>query len=545
MKCDESFPVCQKCLSTGRVCDGYGVWGGGGNHYGHRQVSKNPQGVCTVPPPAGMTTFVASMDEKALFDWFRRRTLVKLPGSYFSDLWTQFILQVSHSEQAVWHAILAVSSTHRVGFVDISSRPAGKLEHSTMQHLSKAVQHLHPHFRARDKTSLTVVLIACIVLITLDLLRGHFTSAQVHLRNGLNIMAETQAGFPSNACHSNYAPILSNDSLDSSIVEAFLRLNIQVELLQHLGRPRPCLLAPHSHPALPEENHSTPRFSSYIAVWRSLGRLINDVFHLSAHAHEQPTKMDDLDLHQKHVKQALKDWLRAYNGSLPALELFIPHCITNEKTRVHHLVISYHIMLTIMTETSIYRNNEMIFDSHIHHFTELINHLSTTYELSLEYLKATPNFSTAVQHRIEGNPAPIQSCDMAHTIIDLGWYIPLFYVAVKCRNRDIRHQAVRFLESTTHREGFWDGKITACIAKRVVEIEEGDFYNDFGGIDHSSSMNSVGPGLTLPESSRIRDLEVRMAGNPLEKVLLYGGFEGLGDIRVCIGVYCVLEQRWV
>ncbi|OJJ64146.1 hypothetical protein ASPSYDRAFT_293446 [Aspergillus sydowii CBS 593.65] len=546
VKCDESFPVCQKCLTTGRICDGYGVWGGGGNQYGRRQVSRSPRDVLSIPPVAGMATLVAGMDEKALFDWFQRRAIVKLPGSYFSDLWTKFILQVSHNEQAVWHAILAVSSTHRVGFVDISSATASELEHSTLQHLSKAVQHLHPHFRSRDKASFTVVLIACIALITLDLLRGHFASAQVHLRNGLNILAEAQYSFHSKACSSDRVLLLSNDSLDSLIAEAFLRLNIQVELLQNPGRPRPCLLAPHLQPSLVEVNHSTPQFSSYIAVWHSLGRLINDVFHLSTHVHEHQTNKDDLTIHQKHVARALKTWLKAYNDSLPTLQLFMPQTITNGKARVHHLVLSYHIMLTIMMETIIHRSKEMIFDNHTHNFTELINHLSKTYELSSPDLKAASNFSTAVPHRREEKCTWVQGHDMAHTIIDFGWFIPLFYVAVKCRNRDIRHQAVRLLQLTTHREGFWDGKVTACIARRVVDVEEGDFYN---GCDDNtgptSSTNVVEPGLTLPESSRIRDLEVQMSGNPLEKVLLYGVFDGIDDNRVCIGEYHVLEQRWV
>ncbi|KAH8753266.1 hypothetical protein F5883DRAFT_574867 [Diaporthe sp. PMI_573] len=29
VKCDEGWPGCQRCLSTRRTCDGYGVWGGG------------------------------------------------------------------------------------------------------------------------------------------------------------------------------------------------------------------------------------------------------------------------------------------------------------------------------------------------------------------------------------------------------------------------------------------------------------------------------------------------------------------------------------
>lgn len=29
VKCDEGQPACERCTSTGRVCDGYGIWGGG------------------------------------------------------------------------------------------------------------------------------------------------------------------------------------------------------------------------------------------------------------------------------------------------------------------------------------------------------------------------------------------------------------------------------------------------------------------------------------------------------------------------------------
>jgi hypothetical protein len=30
IRCDETFPACYRCVSSGRICDGYGIWGGGG-----------------------------------------------------------------------------------------------------------------------------------------------------------------------------------------------------------------------------------------------------------------------------------------------------------------------------------------------------------------------------------------------------------------------------------------------------------------------------------------------------------------------------------
>jgi len=33
VKCDQGWPACDRCIPTGRVCDGHGIWGGGGNAY--------------------------------------------------------------------------------------------------------------------------------------------------------------------------------------------------------------------------------------------------------------------------------------------------------------------------------------------------------------------------------------------------------------------------------------------------------------------------------------------------------------------------------
>ncbi|KAL4780427.1 fungal-specific transcription factor domain-containing protein [Aspergillus varians] len=553
VKCDESFPVCRRCLSTGRVCDGYGVWGGGGNHYWHRQSIDSPRGLLDPPQLARISTLVGSTDEMASFDWFRGRTIAKLPGSYRSDLWTKILLQLSHSEQAVWHAILALSSTHRVGFVDISSDPANKLEQSTLHHSIKAVHHLRPHFSARDKTSSRVVLIVCLMFIVLDLLRGHFASAQVHLRNGLSILTETQSVYDDKKCNPDHSFLPSNGSIDDSIGEVFFRLHTQVQFLQNMHRPRPCLLPPPLYPPL-EEFPSTPQYSSYLAVWRGLDLIMNDIFRLSADAREHPTHVETLSTHQERIKKGLKTWLTTYNASLPTLQLSTFPAIAEARAKVHHIVLSYHTMLSIMTQTTIHPN-ETVFDNYTHHFTKLIHSLSETWNLSAQdiFYPSSQSSSTGPKRRWIGG------CDMAHTIIDSGWMIPLFYVAIKCRHRSIRRQAIQLLESTNHREGIWDAKITACIGRRVMELEEGDFYDGLDDVDStailemgcgsdkggdSASMCSLELDPILPESSRIRDLEVRMEGNPLETVLLFGGWEGMAA-RVCIGEYHVPEQRWV
>lgn len=44
VKCDEEFPSCHRCVSTGRLCDGYGIRGGGGAVRGAQPVSAAGSG---------------------------------------------------------------------------------------------------------------------------------------------------------------------------------------------------------------------------------------------------------------------------------------------------------------------------------------------------------------------------------------------------------------------------------------------------------------------------------------------------------------------
>src|ERR1700761_9327607 len=97
VRCGEERPACRRCVATGRVCDGYGIWGGGGNKYEQRARPRQPQSpedpvteqlkpaltylrTFHVHPTSALTT-----DEKYHFEWFWRRTARKIPGAFYSD----------------------------------------------------------------------------------------------------------------------------------------------------------------------------------------------------------------------------------------------------------------------------------------------------------------------------------------------------------------------------------------------------------------------------------------------------------------------------
>jgi hypothetical protein len=158
------------------------AYGVGGNFYGQRQRPEASRDDTIIPLPARVSFLIANAAEKEYFDWFKCRTLMKLPASFRSHIWTTLLLQASLDKPAVLHAVLALSSVHRAvtlnsGRQEQNNTASNKVEQLTLQHYLKAICHLQPHFAARDRASFRVALITYVVFVSLDFLLGHFAAA--------------------------------------------------------------------------------------------------------------------------------------------------------------------------------------------------------------------------------------------------------------------------------------------------------------------------------------------------------------------------------
>ncbi|KAI1625262.1 hypothetical protein EDD37DRAFT_649588 [Exophiala viscosa] len=242
-KCDEGRPSCQRCLSTGRICDGYGVWGGGNNPFKQHpssQISlftgKEPgltSKLSLISPTAAQKLFpihTVSADEHICMEWFIHRTATKLPGAFESDFWTTLLPQASYSEPAVLHAIITLASVHKRQVLDLSTC-ADTSELFALQHYTRATGDLRRKIETRSKTSTQVALIACAIFVQLEYLRGCYQTALTHLRHGL-VLLEDQARV-SNGDHVKIEP---------GILQIFTTMFIQARLLgQDVGGPRALL----------------------------------------------------------------------------------------------------------------------------------------------------------------------------------------------------------------------------------------------------------------------------------------------------------------
>lgn len=205
---------------------------------------------------------------------------------------------------------------------------------------------------------------------------------------------------------------------------------------------------------------------------------------------------------KQRIQARLAQWLDAYERSIKALE-------GQDFTGLGcNLLRTYHTMANIMADVCLRKHDESVFDSYTNQFTSIINGSIILWKRGSQF-------------EIE----PEQWWDMSRSIVDIGWIPPLYYTALKCRIHRIRLQAIRLLETTSHREGIWDAKLAVCVAQKVMEMEEGDFYEDLDTADDFSLSSS--PGLrdlslpVLPLSYRIHEVDVVLSDDPMDSIFLF------------------------
>jgi hypothetical protein len=92
-------------------------------------------------------------------------------------------------------------------------------------------------------------------------------------------------------------------------------------------------------------------------------------------------------------------------------------------------------------------------------------------------------------------------------VLDAGIIFSLFWTAVKCRDGLIRRRAIALLE-LSWQEGIWIGMIQAAIAKRVVEIEEEQPY------EQNPDVHAVKTAADVRDAVRILNV-----GSDVDKVM--------------------------
>ena len=487
-------------MSTGRSCDGYGIWGGATNCQSIGQ-QKYKDCYIVLPHTKPILSLAETTEETCYFEWFKFRTITKLRGLFTSTYWDTFLLQASSNEPAVWHAVLALSSAHKRECFDGQSNigngtPLDGYEKFMLSQYSKAIGSLTKSpLSPKANSDIRIALVTCVVFICLELLLGRYQTAQVHLENGLKLLDELEVT----------GSARSRNSMDDSIMETFSRIYSHVQLLiRPFQKPRICL--PISDIECP-----TPMFQSIVQARQHLQHLFSRMFYLTEQArhHGLPLRAEvSLELldHQKQIRARLTSWQHTYKGSRAIFLTQMPE----RGAFAYEMLHLYHLMATIVAHACLSPSKEWIYDAHTNDFVTMLMK-------AINIRQIFPSISAAL-HGF--------NIDKSKATMDMGWIPPLYFVATKCRIHRVRLQAIKLLQSTgpLHREGIWDAGIAACVAKKVMEIEECGFYKDM----HTNDAFEFGspPGENdfllpvLPDACRVHDVQVVLPDDPQGKIVL-------------------------
>ncbi|KAJ5523605.1 hypothetical protein N7513_013149 [Penicillium frequentans] len=234
---------CNKYRSDCRKCDGYDL---------HRlPVKKRAPSFAQIDYPH--LGWVTTMDEQRCFSYFRHCSIPGLGVFFDSPLWQKIILQISHTDPAVYHAANMLGALHEdsgANEMRLSGENLQRARHRfALQQASRAYSHLSQRQTSNDPQYRKVTLVCCLLFVMSELLLGR----------GLRILKETQ----------DYH---STISLDNSLVHIFQRLDIESA---HFGAGTPFLF---THFGVDDDVHTPDQFykmQTVSDVHRSVTLLLN------------------------------------------------------------------------------------------------------------------------------------------------------------------------------------------------------------------------------------------------------------------------------
>ena len=441
-----------------------------------------------------------SIGEQGCFEWYMCRSAKKLPGAFGSHHNTAILYQASTTVPAIRHAVIALGSTHRDevrGVRSLSSAPNDEQALLTVRQYNKAISHLQPCLSDNSRASIHITLLTCLLFVYMEFLRGHYTKGIVHLEHGLNLV-QGIAGFIGN----------QNDpstNADGWLVVAFTRLLVQAKVFgQTLRLPDQSFL----------NSCSRPRCDTFSSI-HDARHALEQIMLRSFDIQERSTRLTlatpaDLSVrlleHQNRLQFELHLWNKTHEATLRNL----PPTHNALEVFAYRLLRPYYLVTIILVGTCLESANQLSFDQYSSIFSGIISESIMLYNI-----------------RRPGNPFRIHhdpEASSSHSVSDIGWIGPLYFTMIHCRNHRIRHQAVKLLQKAPHKEGIWDAPLAVAAARKVIEIEEGNFYDHLGEESFDPFVAPADEDLqtkpALPEECRLSNVSLMLPEDRAGRLLL-------------------------
>jgi Fungal Zn(2)-Cys(6) binuclear cluster domain/Fungal specific transcription factor domain len=483
VKCDEGKPGCLRCQKFGRECDGYAE---------ERSTAKVTSFIPIQPRPTALSINTPALlvpgnePERHYFQIFCDEMAPNLPGYFTTEFWSCTVLQLSHSEPAIRHAVVALGALTKtlldgelqsssMGICNSLNSSSGALtEHHefALSQYNKAIVNLRRTL-AEDRPAIRTALIASLLFVCFENFHGDHEAAGQQVQCGLGLIDQWQAQMLPTGYerlpNQHHMDLLLNDE----VFQMFARLVSQA--VSHVGSeksmcPNPKMLLWEN---IEPDNFEVPIiFSSVTEARNCFDYLVQRCasFHKVNAAYKYAPANGSWD--------GIPDWigverqvcilqLGAFEDALWALLNQRDNFPPEHGSTILYL---YNKICSIYMYASI-GTGECIYD---------------------EFEPDFENIVARAQHIIEES-RQTTACHAAAFSFEAGVVPPLHLTALKCRNGRVRRQAIALLLLCPRREGCWDGRLLGKADAWLMALEE-------------QGMDEYG---FVPEQSRWRIAEIR------------------------------------
>ncbi|KAG0647585.1 Aspercryptin biosynthesis cluster-specific transcription regulator [Hyphodiscus hymeniophilus] len=421
------------------------------------ELPSNPSLAITLGPYSDLD---ADAQERRGFYFFCHRTAAEISGYLPSEFWDTLLLQASHTDPAILHAVIALGSLHEI-YEEHTSRcledgEALDRRRFALQQSNKAISHLGTQL-ALAPPSGEVILICCLLFICLETFQGDYSAALTHLDSGLRILGSLM--------HQDRHPALASDLptyhdrgfVENTLAPLFTQLDLQASTYLNTRTVNYKLIAKDldAAPPIPEQ------FTSLTEAQECLNSQLHYMLHYENEAWQRLAEAKDgsdyetpdelmsmfLDAQANH-RTLLEKWLMTLNGYLTNYSVKMG----SKELRAAVVLKIHHITCKILLEATLF-DHETGFDELVDEFGRIVALAETFSKISSSTQRSgtKPSYS-------------------------FGWGVlpSLYYTAVRCRHPIIRRRALALLSASPRREGVWDSLILASIIRWVIGEEESD-----------------------------------------------------------------------
>ncbi|KAF4337265.1 C6 zinc finger domain protein [Fusarium beomiforme] len=429
LKSASGRPGCQRCIRTGRTCDGY-------------EASVNESQVPLIirknlPVTRALNNNLGNELSSHAFDYYRSHVSLQVGDVIDQGFWNNLVLRLAPTDPAIRHAITAISLMYADKTNHTRAGPpnyeTGLIEYNKAIF---AVRSWSPATESRVKP-----LLVCLLFVCIESMLGHehYNAAKMHILQGRRLLANIS---------NRKSPEI--DIIRQYLAPIYLRLAFVGN--GRVGFPQYLLYIT----TIPLKFSSLVDARCVLYYLVDIGfTLVYDVkfYRLNNAKAEKPddarrgeTGLDGkLLARYKHLISELEKWRHAFDAFVAFSDF------DRQNMRTEKLLSQRHCLLIVLLD-SIVSGSDYVCDRD--HF----------YELAI----ATDAAAFVVAHDAETLQGP--SFTFESEVVR-----PVYWIAAKCRHPVIRRKALDLLyerEKMKRSESLTMNKHTIAMATRVIEIEE-------------------------------------------------------------------------